>query len=156
MGLRIIAYPAFRDAAGGDGFHEFIALEYISLLYPGSAANPGHDDLYVSHGARDLTEKGFHSSSATLMPKGSVLFTSRAPIGYAAIAANEISTNQGFKSVVPYVPDCSRYIATYLTAFAPWIDSKASGTTFREEDRIGPSFPPPTARRTAPHRRQGR
>src|ERR1700686_5507966 len=113
MGLRIIAYPAFRDAAGGDGFHEFIALEYISLLYPGSAANPGHDDLYVSHGARDLTEKGFHSSSATLMPKGSVLFTSRAPIGYAAIAANEISTNQGFKSVVPYVPDCSRYIATY-------------------------------------------
>jgi type I restriction enzyme S subunit len=88
--------------------------------------------LYVSHGVRDLTDKGLHSSSATLMPKGSVLFTSRAPIGYTAIASNEITTNQGFKSVVPYISDCSRYIALYLQAFAPWIDSKASGTTFRE------------------------
>ena len=88
--------------------------------------------LYVSHGARDLTVKGLKSSSATLMPKNSVLFTSRAPIGYTAIAANEITTNQGFKSVVPYIVECSRYIAAYLQAFGPWIDSKASGTTFRE------------------------
>ncbi|MHB1605422.1 MAG: restriction endonuclease subunit S [Leptospirales bacterium] len=91
-----------------------------------------HDDLYVSHGARDLTEKGLQSSSATVMPKNSVLFTSRAPIGYTAIASNEISTNQGFKSVVPYIVECSRYIAVYLQAFGPWIDSQASGTTFRE------------------------
>jgi type I restriction enzyme S subunit len=88
--------------------------------------------LYVSHGVRDLTEKGLRSSSATLMPKGAVLFTSRAPIGYTAIASNEIATNQGFKSVVPYFMDCSRYIVLYLQAFGPWIDSKASGTTFRE------------------------
>ena len=59
-------------------------------------------ELYVSHGTRDLTQQGLRSSSATLMPRGSVLFTSRAPIGYTAIAANEVSTNQGFKSVVPY------------------------------------------------------
>ena len=58
-----------------------------------------HANLYVSHGARDLTAKGLSSSSATVMPKGSVLFTSRAPIGYTAIALNEVSTNQGFKSV---------------------------------------------------------
>jgi len=73
-----------------------------------------HRELYISHGARDLTKKGLVSSSATLMPKGSVLFTSRAPIGYTAIAWNEISTNQGFKSIVPYVRDCSRYIAVYF------------------------------------------
>ena len=91
-----------------------------------------HDDLYVSHGARDLTEKGLQSSSATVMPKGSILFTSRAPIGYTAIASNEISTNQGFKSVVPYIVECSRYVATYLHAFGTWIDSQAPGTTFRE------------------------
>ena len=89
-------------------------------------------DLYVSHGARDLSEKGLRSSSATLLPKGSVLFTSRAPIGYTAIAATNISTNQGFKSVVPFVPECNRYIAIYFLAFARWIDSQASGTTFRE------------------------
>lgn len=89
-------------------------------------------ELYVSHGARDLTQQGLRSSSATLMPKGSVLFTSRAPIGYTAIAANEVSTNQGFKSVVPYILDCNLYIAVYFRAFAKWIDGKASGTTFRE------------------------
>lgn len=88
--------------------------------------------LHVSHGARDLTPKGLSSSSAALIPKGSVLFTSRAPIGYTAIAANELATNQGFKSVVPYVSDCSPFVAVYFRAFASWIDGKAPGTTFRE------------------------
>ena len=91
-----------------------------------------HRGLFIDHGARDLTRSGMDAGSATLMPPGAVLFTSRAPIGYVAIAANEISTNQGFKSVVPYLPECSRYIATYLQAFGPWIDSKATGTTFKE------------------------
>lgn len=89
-------------------------------------------DLYISHGARDLTAKGLKSSSATIMPKGSVLFTSRAPIGYTAIALNDISTNQGFKSVVPYIPECNLYLAVYFRAFGKWIDDKAFGTTFRE------------------------
>jgi len=67
-----------------------------------------------------------------LMPAGTVLFTSRAPIGYTAIAANEISTNQGFKSLVPFFLDSNRYIAIYFKAFAAWINEQASGTTFRE------------------------
>ena len=91
-----------------------------------------HSELFISRGSRDLTEKGLQSSSTTLMPGGTVLFTSRAPIGYVAIAANPISTNQGFKSVVPYVPDCSRFIALAMQCFAPEIDAKAPGTTFRE------------------------
>jgi len=91
-----------------------------------------HSGLYILHGARDLTEKGFSSSSAQLMPTGSVLFTSRAPIGYTVIAANEITTNQGFKSVIPFILESNRYIATYFKAFATWIDGKASGTTFKE------------------------
>ena len=66
------------------------------------------------------------------MPAGTVLFTSRAPIGYVTIAANPISTNQGFKSIVPYVLDCSRFIALTMKAFAPLIDAKAPGTTFKE------------------------
>ena len=91
-----------------------------------------HSGLFASRGARDLTEKGLKSSSATLMPEGTVLFTSRAPIGYVAIAANQVSTNQGFKSIVPYVPDCARYVALAMQSFAPDIDSNAPGTTFRE------------------------
>jgi type I restriction enzyme, S subunit len=92
----------------------------------------GYRDLYIERGARDLTEKGLDSSCATMMPAGTVLFTSRAPIGYVAIAANPISTNQGFKSIVPYVADGSRFVALAMQTFAPEIDANAPGTTFKE------------------------
>lgn len=92
----------------------------------------GYRGLYIRRGSRDLSEKGLSSSSATLMPAGTVLFTSRAPIGYVAIAANPISTNQGFKSVVPYVTECSPFIALAMQAFAPGINATAPGTTFKE------------------------
>jgi type I restriction enzyme, S subunit len=92
----------------------------------------GYSDLYISRGARDLSKQGLRSSSATVMPKGTILFTSRAPIGYVAIAANPIATNQGFKSIVPYVSDCSRFIAVAMKAFATEIDAQAPGTTFKE------------------------
>ena len=67
-----------------------------------------------------------------MMPVGTVLFTSRAPIGYVAIAANPIATNQGFKSIVPYVADCSRFIGLAMQTFAPEIDANAPGATFKE------------------------
>ena len=92
----------------------------------------GYSGLFISRGARDLSDTGLQSSSATLMPKGTVLFTSRAPIGYVAIAANPISTNQGFKSIVPYNSDCSRFIALAMKTFASEINAKAPGTTFKE------------------------
>ena len=92
----------------------------------------GFSGLFISRGARDLSEKGFQTSSANLMPAGTVLFTSRAPIGYVAIAANPISTNQGFKSIVPYILDCSRFIALAMKTFAPEINARAPGTTFKE------------------------
>lgn len=60
----------------------------------------GYTGKYISFGARDLSQQGYDSSSAKILPKGSLLFSSRAPIGYVAIAQNEISTNQGFKSFV--------------------------------------------------------
>ena len=66
------------------------------------------------------------------MPTNTVLFTSRAPIGYVAIALNPISTNQGFKSIVPYITDFSQFIALVMRTFAPKIDSMAPGTTFKE------------------------
>ena len=56
---------------------------------------------YISRGENDITEIGYRNSSAKKIPAGSVLFSSRAPIGYIAIANNEVTTNQGFKSVIP-------------------------------------------------------
>jgi type I restriction enzyme S subunit len=102
----------------------------IAWLTPADMASQAN--LEVQHGARDLTKKGFSSSSATLMPKGTVLFTSRAPIGYVGIAKQEITTNQGFKSLVPSSAVTSRFAAIFFGAFAPAIDAAAPGTTFKE------------------------
>ena len=60
-----------------------------------------YNKKYISHGARSITQKGYDSCSTQLMPKGTVLFSSRAPIGYVAIAENALCTNQGFKSIIP-------------------------------------------------------
>ncbi len=60
----------------------------------------GHHGMYVKYGERFITQAGLSGSSAKLVPSGTVLFTSRAPIGYIAIAKQSISTNQGFKSLV--------------------------------------------------------
>lgn len=87
---------------------------------------------YITSGARDISPAGLSNSSARLMPKGSVLFSSRAPIGYVAIADAELSTNQGFKSCVPYIKESAKYIYYFLLASAKKIDAEASGTTFKE------------------------
>lgn len=92
----------------------------------------GYKNKFISHGARDLTEKGLNSCSARLMPKGSVLFSSRAPIGYVAIAENQISTNQGFKSFV-FPQDIDNGFAYYqLRYITPEAEARATGTTFKE------------------------
>ena len=87
---------------------------------------------YVSSGERFITEKGLNESSAQLMPMGTVLYSSRAPIGYIAIAENNICTNQGFKSLVPFLKEINLYAYYCVIAFTPDIQSRASGTTFKE------------------------
>ena len=92
----------------------------------------GYKKATVSRGARNLTEKGFNACSAIKMPAGSVLFSSRAPIGYVAIADNEISTNQGFKSFVPPKGLESRWLYYWLRFIKPIAEQMATGTTFKE------------------------
>jgi type I restriction enzyme S subunit len=92
----------------------------------------GFDQKYISSGRRDISWEGLERSSATLMPKGSVLFSSRAPIGYVAIAGGPLSTNQGFKSCVPYVEGMSEYLFYFLKRSGQLINEAASGTTFKE------------------------
>ncbi len=87
---------------------------------------------FTSKGEIDITQEGYDNSSAKLMPKGSVLFSSRAPIGYISIAQNEVCTNQGFKSVVPKQNIGTPYVYFYLKIHIDEIENKASGSTFKE------------------------
>lgn len=104
----------------------------------------GYKDKYISVGKKSITELGLSKSSAKLLPPNSVLFSSRAPIGYVAIAKNHIATNQGFKSVVPFIEGVSDYIYYYFQAFIEDIQSRSSGTTFKEisGSRLGESLMP--------------
>lgn len=87
---------------------------------------------FVSHGENDITELGLRNSSASLMPEGTVLFSSRAPIGYIAIAAGEVTTNQGFKSVVPKPEIGTPFAYFFLKNTLPVVEGMASGSTFKE------------------------
>jgi type I restriction enzyme S subunit len=92
----------------------------------------GFTGKYIEQGRRNISRAGYDSCSTQLVPAGTVLFTSRAPIGYTAIAANPVCTNQGFKSFVPgpaVIPD---YIYWWLKASKDLATSLASGTTFLE------------------------
>jgi len=92
----------------------------------------GYHEMYISHGKRYLSDKGLQQSAATLMPAGTILYTSRAPIGYVVIAENEIATNQGFKSFILKKGIHNKYIYFYLKSSKEMAESLASGTTFLE------------------------
>ncbi len=88
---------------------------------------------WILKGAKSITQKGLDESSAKLMPEGSVVYSSRAPIGHIAIAAHELCTNQGCKSFVPNAQFITTEWAYYmLIARTRDIQSRASGTTFKE------------------------
>ena len=86
---------------------------------------------FTARGETDITKEGYDSCSTKLMPKGTVLFSSRAPIGYITIAKNEICTNQGFKSVVPRFAGTA-FIYYFLKNSTKEIENKATGSTFKE------------------------
>ena len=87
---------------------------------------------FIYHGVNDITELGLKNSSASIMPKGTVLFSSRAPIGYIAIAAGDVTTNQGFKSVIPKPEIGTAFVYYFLKFNLPIIEGMASGSTFKE------------------------
>lgn len=92
---------------------------------------------FISRGENDISELGFSNSSVTKMPKGTVLFSSRAPIGYIAIALNTVTTNQGFKSVIPNDNVGSAFMYFFLKQALPTIEGMASGSTFKEISGAG-------------------
>ena len=124
----------FADVIGGGTPSTKIEEYYggsIPWLTPKDMST--HNEKYIEHGARNITELGLQKSSARLLPKGTVLFTSRAPIGYIAITKGEVSTNQGFKSLICDEKIAhNEYIYYLLKSKVKEIESIASGSTFKE------------------------
>jgi len=106
----------------------------IAWITPNDLSGKEHK-LFFSHGERDITREGLNNSTAVLMPKGTVLFSSRAPIGYIAIAENEVCSNQGFKSIVPDKGYGSFFVYYTVKMHTPAIAKQGVGTTFKEISR---------------------
>jgi type I restriction enzyme, S subunit len=88
---------------------------------------------YIWQGSRSITKQGLNSSSARILPAGAILLSSRAPIGYVAIAKQAMCTNQGFKSIVPDNTICiNEFVYYWLINNKDLLISNASGTTFLE------------------------
>lgn len=92
----------------------------------------GFHDRYISRGARNLSQKGLDSCSAKLLPRKTVLLSTRAPIGYVAIAKNPIATNQGFHSLIPQDGFIPEYIYYWMITNTKVLENHACGTTFTE------------------------
>ena len=102
----------------------------IPWLSPVDLSN--YTDVYISRGKKMITANGLANSSARMMPAETVCLSSRAPIGYVAIAKNPLCTNQGFKSFLPSPFYRPRFLYWYLKGNKPLLESYASGTTFLE------------------------
>ena len=116
------ATPSTKNTSFYDGNIPWLTPKDLSV----------NSNKYILRGERNITEAGFNSCSCKMLPKGSVLFSSRAPIGYVAIAANDMCTNQGFKSVIPNEETDGEFLYYLLKYNKDNIASQGSGTTFAE------------------------
>lgn len=88
--------------------------------------------MHISHGKRDVSGVGLASCSAVMMPAGSTIMSSRAPIGYLAVAETACCTNQGCKSLVADAGYPSYFNFFTVQRLMPFIKSQGAGTTFAE------------------------
>ncbi len=109
---------------------KYFCKQGISWLSPKDLTATGFKFIYK--GETDITEEGYRSCSTKLLPIGSVLLTSRAPVGTVAIAMNELCTNQGFKSIIPRKEIGTEFVYYFLKENKQLLDNYSSGTTFME------------------------
>ncbi len=93
---------------------------------------PKNKIVTINNSKEKITESGLRKSSARIIPKGSVLLTSRASIGYVAIAGCDVTTNQGFASFVCKNAIYNAYLAYWLFSKKNALETQATGTTFKE------------------------
>jgi type I restriction enzyme S subunit len=102
----------------------------IPWITPKDLAN--HDSRFISRGERNITRKAVIENSLKLYPEGTILLTSRAPIGYVALAKNPVTTNQGFKNIVPKEGTNSEFLYYLLINISEYLKDIAGGSTFEE------------------------
>lgn len=102
----------------------------IAWISPADLSKQG--TLYIARGNKSITNAGFKSCSTKMLPAGSILFSSRAPIGLMAIAENEVCTNQGFKSIDLKEDFMREYIYMTLQNEKDIIAGEGAGSTFDE------------------------
>ena len=117
------ATPSTRNPQNYGGVIPWITPKDLSI----------NKERFIEFGERNISEQGLNSCSAKMLPKGSILFSSRAPIGYVAIAHTSLCTNQGFKSFVPDTEKMDSMFSYYLLKHnSENIANLGSGTTFME------------------------
>lgn len=134
MGKKTYRIQEIGEVVGGGTPSTKIAAYWdgdIAWISPADLSN--YHNVYIERGKNNITQLGLKKSSTVLLPPNSVLLTSRAPIGYIALAKNSICTNQGFKSIVcnSKIVDY-KYLYYYLRQSIDYIKLFASGSTFPE------------------------
>lgn len=124
----------FGEVVGGatpsKDINEYFCSDGIVWLTPKDLTSTGKKFIYK--GETDITEAAYRSCSTKLLPKGSVLLTSRAPVGCVAIAMTDLCTNQGFKSIIPKSEFGTAFVYYFLKENRQLLESHSSGTTFME------------------------
>ena len=110
---------------------DFYADDGIAWITPNDLSN-NTSNMFISHGERDISLQGLNSSSANLIPSSSILLSTRAPIGYIAVSMNELTTNQGFKTLVPNDTDNTSFLYYLIKRNIPYLEQMGTGTTFKE------------------------
>ncbi len=87
---------------------------------------------FITKGELDTSDSGIKVASLNIMPKGTILLSSRAPIGYLAISREKVTTNQGFKSFVPNKGFSTEFVYYSVKNMIPAIENNAAGSTFKE------------------------
>ena len=103
----------------------------LSWITPKDLSN-NTGNVFIKSGKTDVTEDGLRNANLKILPKGSVLMSSRAPIGYVAINSIESTTNQGFKSFVPKEKSITEFLYFTIKSSIPIIEQFSSGSTFKE------------------------
>ena len=110
---------------------DFYADNGIAWITPNDLSN-NTSNMFISHGERDISVQGLNNSSAALIPSSSILLSTRAPIGYIAVSMNELTTNQGFKTLVPNDTDNTSFLYYLIKRNIPYLEQMGTGTTFKE------------------------
>ncbi|MEI8084889.1 MAG: restriction endonuclease subunit S [Paludibacter sp.] len=110
---------------------EYFTNDGIAWITPKDLSlNKGNK--FITKGELDVSDEGKKAASLNVMPKGTILLSSRAPIGYLAISREIVTTNQGFKSFVPNKGYSTEYVYYSIMNMIPTIENNAVGSTFKE------------------------